>query len=583
MRSNRGHHVSLPAAALTAILTAACGPSTLGSRDGGGGDDDGGTCPAGMSRCIDGDWMTCNNGAWQLLEDCPKACADGLGCTFCEPNTGVCNGETATMCKPDGSDYIDVFCDPVQGMSCDVDTGLCMGDCAPQLLGQSYIGCEYYPTVTGNEVDGLFTYAVAISNTSGVAANIQIDGGALTAPDIFTVAPSSVQVRVLPWVPNLKACTSSGQLECGVPQVWSSSVPGGAYHLRSDHPVTVYQFNPLDYVSASSTYSYTNDASLLMPVNVMTGNYAVASWPTWASGLGSMPGLIAITATRDSTTVTVSPRGATVAGTGVVALSPGVSQSFGLDAGGVLQLFTAAGSDTTGTMISANQPVQVIGGHYCTQVPIGVTACDHLEESMFPIETLGAEYIITAPAVPSIPTGKVEIIRIIAIEDNTTLTYDPPQSAAGTLATAGSFIEIVGNATSFSITADKKILVAQLMEGQDAGGGTGDPAMALAVPTGQYRTEYLFHAPVNYETNYVNITAPTGASITLDGSTTPLTGFEAIGSTGYGLLRVTLDNSGDGNHRLEGDEPFGISVYGYGQYTSFWYPGGLDLAPIDVN
>jgi hypothetical protein len=202
---------------------------------------------------------------------------------------------------------------------------------------------------------------------------------------------------------------------------------------------------------------------------------------------------------------------------------------------------------------------------------------------MFPIETLGAEYIVTAPAVPSLPNGKVEIIRVVAIEDNTTLSYDPDQGAPTTLATAGSFFDIVGNSASFSITADKKILVAQLMEGQDAGGGTGDPAMALAVPTGQYRTDYLFHAPVNYETNYVNITAPMDAIITLDGDPTPLSGFVAIGTTGYGLLRVTLSNAGDGNHRLVGDQPFGISVYGYGQYTSFWYPGGLDLGEIVVD
>ena len=75
------------------------------------------------------------------------------------------------------------------------------------------------------------------------------------------------------------------------------------------------------------------------------------------------------------------------------------------------------------------------------------------------------------------------------------------------------FVEIAGNLASFQITADKKILVAQYMEGQEAGGGTGDPAMALAVPVEQYRVEYQFHAPVNYETNYVNVTAPLGASM----------------------------------------------------------------------
>jgi hypothetical protein len=29
-----------------------------------------------------------------------------------------------------------------------------------------------------------------------------------------------------------------------------------------------------------------------------------------------------------------------------------------------------------------------------------------------------------------------------------------------------------------------------------------------------------------------------------------------------------------------GSMPFGITVYGYGQYTSYWYPGGLELMTI---
>jgi hypothetical protein len=56
-------------------------------------------------------------------------------------------------------------------------------------------------------------------------------------------------------------------------------------------------------------------------------------------------------------------------------------------------------------------------------------------------------------------------------------------------------------------------------------------------------------------------------------------GFEPIGNTGYGVARVTLSNAGDGNH-MASTVPFGISVYGYGQYTSYWYPGGLNLEII---
>lgn len=44
---------------------------------------------------------------------------------------------------------------------------------------------------------------------------------------------------------------------------------------------------------------------------------------------------------------------------------------------------------------------------------------------------------------------------------------------------------------------------------------------------------------------------------------------------------MVLSNAGDGNHVINGNQKFGIQVYGYGQFTSYWYPGGqnLDLVP----
>lgn len=82
------------------------------------------------------------------------------------------------------------------------------------------------------------------------------------------------------------------------------------------------------------------------------------------------------------------------------------------------------------------------------------------------------------------------------------------------------------------------MLVAHYTEGQNAGGdtGTGDPAMTLAVPVEQFRGSYLFHAPVSYESNYVDVTVPMGANISRDGGA-PLT-LMPVGTSGFGLARV---------------------------------------------
>ena len=62
-----------------------------------------------------------------------------------------------------------------------------------------------------------------------------------------------------------------------------------------------------------------------------------------------------------------------------------------------------------------------------------------------------------------------------------------------------------------------------------------------------------------------------------------INGFVPIGGSGFSAARVPLSNAGDGNHVITGTDPFGISVYGYGDDTSYWYPGGLDLDKRTTN
>jgi hypothetical protein len=561
--------------ALCALLIA-CGPS--GSRETGGADADTG-CVDGARRCVGNALETCASNSFTLTEQCATACDAQLGCVACVPGTGTCNGEVSSACRPDGSGFEEIHCDPVQGMSCDANSGVCTGACAPQNLGNSYIGCEYYPTVTAQLVSSSFEFAVAVSNTAGLPTTITIDGGALATPVTFDVAPQSVSVRKLPWVNPLKMCSGSGIFGCTNPDPFDTVLAvGGAYRLRSTQPITAYQFSPLDYTDGAGGFTYTNDASLLLPRNVLSGNYVVAAWPYWPSA--GLPGLMAVTATTDATQVTITPRAASQ---GTPSFPANTPTSVTLNRGDVVQLVNRAG-DLTGSVVSANKPVQVIGGHYCTNVPLDVTACDHLESTMFPVETLSSSYIVTMPAVPPLPNGKSQVIRVIATAPNTVITYDPPIGGAPTtIANIGDFIELSQQQGDYVISANQKVLVAQYMTGQSAGGNTGDPAMTLAVATDQYRTSYLFHAPTNYEVNYVNVTAPIGAVVTLDG--VQVTGFSPIGTSDYAVARVQLSGgpANDGNHSVTSSQPFGVSVYGYGQYTSYWYPGGLDLATIPID
>ncbi|HEY1554226.1 MAG TPA: IgGFc-binding protein [Kofleriaceae bacterium] len=556
-------------------LAVACGP---GARS-----NEGLPCGEGQTQCDGNELLTCVNGHFQNSMSCPNSCVPTLGCTLCVPGTGTCNGETSTACNTDGMGFTTVDCDPVQGETCDTTMGVCTGACAPGTLGQSYIGCEYYPTVTGNTVGDTFDFAIAIANTSAQDAMVTIEDGALPTSQVVSVPASSVVVQKLPWQTALKLCPTPDTDGCELGE--GTLTPGGqvakgAYHVRATNPITVYQFNSLEYQIPSGTFSYSNDASLLLPTNVWRLGYFAAAWQPLLAASPVYPSEMAVTAWQDNTMVTINSKAATTAAGGAPGFTANSPQTVMLNAGDVLELASQSG-DFTGSQVMSSAPVQLISGHFCADIPDGACCCDHIEESMFGVETLGENYIINAPAVTTLPAGKVETIRIVATQASTTLTYNPPQPGApASIANVGDFVEIDGNAASFEIQASAKVLVAQYMEGEDEGGGTGDPAMALAVPVEQYRSAYSFQAPTSYESNYVDVTAPMGASVTLDGM--QLT-FTPIGTTGYGISRVTALSAGpnsDGNHTISGDQPFGITVYGYGQYTSYWYPGGLNLTTV---
>ena len=540
----------------TGVTTASTGETTDTASSTGGG-----TCAQGDIVCDGGTAKVCDgNGGFESEQPCVAACAPDLGCVACIPGEGQCVGDLVQVCKPDGSGYDDgPTCDGLIGLACDPQLGQCAGPCA-ELGGLSYIGCDYYPVVTA-QLDNFIDdnpFAVGVANTSADVATVTVTQGGQTIATV-DVAPNSVELLILPWVDDL--VLGNGP---------STIAPDGAYRLRATRPVTVYQYNPLNA-------DITNDASLLLPVNTWTGNYVVASWQFWQQ-LGNA-GIYSVTASQDDTTVTVTPPNGgtpTQPGDGIDAMGHG---EVVLDAGDVLQVFVASGGDSTGTLIHADKPIQVLGGHECTQVPIGTNACDHLEESMFPVETLAKEYFVVPPVqVPDDTKLKAIVVRVIASEPATTLTFQPDLPVNKLLADAGDFVEIAPTTQRFVVTSDKKILVAQYMVGQGGGFGTSDPDMVLAVPSEQFRDNYLVFAETGWQANYVDVIAPAGASVQVDGMN--VAGFVPIGNTGFSHTHHKLSNAGDGRHAITADQQIGVSVYGVVNFGSYWYPGGLDLKVV---
>jgi hypothetical protein len=503
--------------------------------------------------------------------------------------------------------------------------------CAEAAQSHSYVGCDYWPTVTANIAWSNFDFAAVVANAGTAPANIKVTGPGNTE-QTAVVPPGQLASLYLPWVSELKGPDGDN---CGATTPMRRSVlsRGGAYHLTSSVPVTVYQFSALEYAghggppgkdwsscpgntlcmdprlpapTAIGCYSFSNDASLLLPSTAMTGNY----WVTGHQGETFMPSFVAVTATADNTTVKVkvSSTGTIMASAsaGVAATHAGGTLSLAMNAGDVAELMGDLGSmsDLSGSRIQATQPIQVITGSACMNIPDAAQACDHIEESNFPAETLGQDYFVAQPVGPN---GDVvgHQVRIYGNFDGTHLTYSPsaPPNCPATI-DAGQVVECgmpvstchddsnrpiascgAGNVVTgdFEVKGDHAFAVGTFSQGAELVDPStlppkqqGDPDQSLATAVKQYRTKYVFLAPTDYEDNYAVVIAPAGTTVSIDG--TQVTAKPTpIGSTGFGVLRVSLGAGNAGAHVLTASNPVGLQVMGYGAYTSYTYPGGLNL------
>ena len=167
------------------------------------------------------------------------------------------------------------------------------------------------------------------------------------------------------------------------------------------------------------------------------------------------------------------------------------------------------------------------------------------------------------------------VFRVVSGADGNTISFEPAVDDTVTL-NAGEYVEFSAT-ESFVATGTAAISVAQFTVGQGAEGvSSGDPAFAIGVPREQFRREYVFLAPESFPHNFVNVVAPTGAYVVINEEA--ITEWEAIGTSDLRAARVRIDG---GTHRIRADAPVGITVYGFADYTSYMYPGGLEVERIN--
>ncbi len=628
------------------------GAGGMGGDGGAGGDGgSGGEVPAecrpGETRCpsegepvrqycnVDGQWaiQPCNDDQVCLGIDCVPDPA------LCTPGERIClpTGEAAT-CQP-GQWVSDGPCP--EGLVC--GAGRCQSpQCAAAAQRRSNQGCEYLavdlPNLTyepgSQEGTPSAPWGIVVANVSSAGpteVSIFDEQGRVMPLIASTVVavPPPVAGLAMPQRVQSEVEDADGMiveqamnnadsisippgglatllLQRRMAPMTASSVTANAVRVVADAPVVAYQFSPY-----CCNYSFSNDASLLVPTSALDTRYRWLGVPTLPNPLnpaGARNSVMAIVAPEDGTQVAVN----LPLGVQAFADQAGRVRQVGqridavLGAHEVMLVHARQGgfgeaTDMSGSLIESDRPIAVFSSHVCTNYPQDLAACDHLQEQLFPTDTWGRNFQL----VPTRQRGRnwpdeQTYWKIMAGDQASTVRFGLPYAdlqaqppgfmgvpdcrallqGGDTIALGpGEFCEF-GTRRAVQLDATAPISVMGIISGQDSTGlrgqGThaGDPAIFLVPPDRQFRRDYTFLTPATYFSDYVTIVTPVGNELLLDGDPIDIAAAAPVGGGAYVFSHVEVE---PGAHTIQGRAPFGIVVYAYDDYVSYAFTGGLNL------
>ena len=421
-----------------------------------------------------------------------------------------------------------------------------------------------------------------------------------------------------------------------------STAPIIAYQFNPLSNVGVFSNDASLLVPATalSTASSTQGASYL----VMSWPQTIASTKNPKTNFGiNLRAFLTVVGTRADTSVKIT-LSTDIIGDKEKRIKPmkkGQVLTYKLGAYDVLNLETGDfGADFTGTRVDPDKPVAVFSGSEASDVPdfpdLTTRQCcaDHLEHQIFPVTTLGRSFIAlktpsrtqalaNAGANVKVNKHENEYFRVLSAGEFVQVTTNLDAPYARFSVANRKFAQIKTD-RDFTIQASGPVSVGQFVASQDEAGVPstlpgGDPSFIVLPPVEQFRKDYLFLTPDKYSFDFLLIAAPRGAKVLLDGRTLKDGCDTATGkkiccrkSTVGGVRRpaetadtiyeaykcqlafpviqstkVPPDNllpgeQSDGVHTLKADQPVGLVVYGFDAFVSYGYPGGTDLALINL-
>lgn len=394
--------------------------------------------------------------------------------------------------------------------------------------------------------------------------------GSQTPPDLFLTITGDVDTSGTVQIPGLGFYTSwtvaagvatTIQLPSDAEMLDSDTVTSEGVLVTALDEVAVYGLSQKQFSTAGFT---------AIPVDALGTDHVVLGYKNTVNSVFPGGTSFTLAATADNTTVTITP---TLA---INARPANVPYSITLNRGQTYQVWVSGPleADLTGTRIVSSQPLSVFGGNTVARVPAGVNAADHLVEQLPATNTWGSQFLTQ----PLATRSGGDTFRILAHQANTQVFLNG--SLLTTLA-ANQFHETIIQGAS-SITSSKPVLVAQYSNGSEFDNTVSDPFMKLVVPLEQYQNSYVLSTPLaGIDFNYANLIVPTAAvdSVRVDGAPLGAAVFAPIGASGYSGAGIPL---AIGSHQFHAAAGFSVTVYGFDEYDSYGYIGGMTFAPVSA-
>lgn len=528
--------------------------------------------------------------------------------------------------QPDGGGTCEVTCsDDLQSnvdchgaaLQCPAGQGCspsgCIDACAAAAAAKSTIGCDFYAAAVPPQTETQGScYAILVANTWNTPISLSVSLGAqrldvaqfariphtvgntvtydpLPMADGGVVLPQSTMAvlflaqyadpggGVIYYTP----CPSQPALE--VPFQLDGTGVTSSFHVSTSAPVVAYDMYP--YGGADS---HVTSTSLLIPTSAWGTNY-VGVTPT--GPLSTFNPYLQLYGQEDNTQVALQGPVAIEGGGGLTGGPANTVVRFTLQKGQMIQLSQA--QELGGTFVRSDKPIAVWGGHVCMNIPTGNAACDSGHQQLPAVPLLGNEYLAVRHKERNPGRNEVAIWRFVGAVDGTQLTYDPPAIGGPASLAAGQTLDF-SSAGPFRVTSQDAAHIfslSQIMSGGESNNEQGDPEIVNLVPPQQFLRSYLFLTDPTYSsTNLVFVRQlandNTYHDVTLDCAGV-LTGWFGIGGSNNQYARVSWpkegsNGCGNGVHRAFSTAPFGLTVWGTDSYTSYGYPAGMSVRPINT-